>query len=294
LPPAIGEEVSESNDKGAKTEAEEEVKYLDRARFGMYPPGSTFKVVTAMAALRKDPGLAAKTHGCIRLPDGRVGNYLKGVQRPIRDDVQDTNPHGEVNMERGVIVSCNAYFAQLATYDVGADALFDTASRLGITVASPNTAEQLRKSLAQSGYGQGQVVASPFQMARTAGAIANGGVMAQGRWITDESNVRTNEPQAVLDAGPAQLLARFMRGVVTSGTGRRAASSVPIAGKTGTAELANAPSHGWFIGFAPYGSPGRKIAFSVLVENGIYGGTAAAPVAPEIVRAASDLGLLQQ
>ena len=52
---------------------------------------------------------------------------------------------------------------------------------------------------------------------------------------------------------------------------------VPIAGKTGTAELADAPSHAWFIGFAPYGAGARKIAFSVLVENGVYGGTAAAP-----------------
>ena len=63
--------------------------YLDRARYGLYPPGSTFKVVTAMAALRKDAQLAHKTYQCERLPDGRVGNFLKGSKRPIRDDVQD-------------------------------------------------------------------------------------------------------------------------------------------------------------------------------------------------------------
>jgi peptidoglycan glycosyltransferase len=83
-----------------------------------------------------------------------------------------------------------------------------------------------------------------------------------------------------------------MREVVTSGTGRRAAGATPIAGKTGTAELANAPSHAWFIGFAPYGGA-RKIAFSILVENGVYGGTAAAPAAPAIVNAAAQLGLIQ-
>ena len=82
-----------------------------------------------------------------------------------------------------------------------------------------------------------------------------------------------------------------MREVVTTGTGKRAgAASVAMAGKTGTAELADAPSHAWFIGFAPYGAQPRKIAFSVLVENGVYGGTAAAPAAAEIVNAAAEVG----
>src|ERR1039458_9557071 len=57
--------------------------YLDRARYGLYPPGSTFKVVTAMAALRKDAQLAHKTYQCERLPDGRVGNYLKGDRKTV-------------------------------------------------------------------------------------------------------------------------------------------------------------------------------------------------------------------
>ncbi len=266
--------------------------YLDRARYGLYPPGSTFKVVTAMAALRKDPQLARQTYACIRLPDGRVGNFIKGSNRPIRDDIQDHAPHGTLDMERGIAVSCNAYFAQLGTYNVGAEPLFDTANLLGILAASPNTAAQLRKSLPQSSYGQGQVVASPFQLARVAATVANGGAMPQGRWIADETNSRVAPPQPVLPADQAQLLAKFMREVVTSGTGTRAAASVPVAGKTGTAELADAPSHAWFIGFAPYGSPARKIAFSVLVENGVYGGTAAAPAAAEIVNAAVKLGLI--
>jgi peptidoglycan glycosyltransferase len=123
--------------------------------------------------------------------------------------------------------------------------------------------------------------------------VANGGAMPQGRWITDETNPRTNAPQTVLAPALAQTLARFMREVVTAGTGRRAAAAIPIAGKTGTAELADAPSHAWFIGFAPYGGAGRKIAFSVLVENGVYGGTAAAPAAAQIVDAAASLGLIQ-
>ncbi len=267
--------------------------YLDRARYGLYPPGSTFKVVTAMAALRKDAGLMHKTYECIRLPDGRVGNYVKGSSRPIRDDVQDTAPHGTEDMEHAIVVSCNAYFAQLGTYDVGARALLDTAHLLGITAASPDNEAQLKKSLPQSSYGQGQVVASPFQMARVAAAVANGGSMPQGRWVIDETNGRTLPAQLVLGADAAQTLGKFMREVVTGGTGRRAAAaSVPMAGKTGTAELADAPSHAWFIGYAPYGGSSRKIAVSVLVENGVYGGAAAAPAATEIVNAAARLGLI--
>jgi peptidoglycan glycosyltransferase len=195
-------------------------------------------------------------------------------------------------MERAVIVSCNAYFAQLGTYNVGAQKLFDTGSLLGISMASPPTAQQLRKSLPQSSYGQGQVVASPFQMARVAAAIANGGQMPQGRWIADESNDRTQAPQAVIGADVAATLSRFMREVVTQGTGVRAANApVQIAGKTGTAELADAPSHAWFIGFAPYPA-GKRIAFAVLIENGEYGGTYAAPAAAALVTAAQNLGLI--
>jgi hypothetical protein len=108
-----------------------------------------------MAALRNDPQLAKQTYSCIRLPDGRVGNYLRGSNRPIRDDIEDKSPHGTIDMERAVIVSCNAYFAQLGTYNVGAQHLFDTGTLLGISMAAPATAQQLRKSLPQSSYGQG-------------------------------------------------------------------------------------------------------------------------------------------
>ncbi len=259
---------------------------LDRARYGLYPPGSTFKVVTAMAALRKDPNTAKLTYECKALPDGRVGNTVKGWGRPIRDDVADRTPHGNVDMHKGTVVSCNAYYAQLGTYAVGADALKKTADLLGISTGN------LKDSLPQAAYGQGQVVASPFQLARAAATVANGGTMPFGRWVTDESNARVDPPVPILDPALARLLGDYMRGVVTSGTGRAAATApVPVAGKTGTAELEKKPSHAWFIGYAPYGAP--KIAFAVLVENGQYGGSAAAPIARDIVAAAAQLGLLQ-
>jgi peptidoglycan glycosyltransferase len=91
----------------------------------------------------------------------------------------------------------------------------------------------------------------------------------------------------------ADVLAQDMRNVVTSGTGTVLARVKPaIAGKTGTAELADAPSHAWFIGFAPYDDERHRLAFSVLVENGHYGGAAAAPIAGEIVVAAQTLHLI--
>jgi cell division protein FtsW (lipid II flippase) len=265
----------------------------DRARYGLFPPGSSFKIVTAIAALRKDPALASQTYSCIRLSDGRNGNFVGKSKRPIRDDVMDKSPHGTVDMAKGIAVSCNAYFAQLGAYKVGAKALFDTANVFGISTASPNTPEKLREALPQASYGQGQVVVSPFQMARVAASVANGGKVLQGRWVIDDSNSRLKDPLLALPPSEAQRLAGFMRGVITGGTGRSLANStIPIAGKTGTAELANAPSHAWFIGYAPYNRPGKRIAFAVLIENGQYGGTAAAPVAGNLVAAAHELGII--
>jgi cell division protein FtsI/penicillin-binding protein 2 len=258
---------------------------LDRARYGLYPPGSTFKIVTAMAALRADASAPQITYECRGLPDGRVGNYVKGWGRPIRDDVADRTPHGTVDMRKGTVVSCNAYYAQLGTYKVRADALKKTADLLGIATGN------LKDALPQASYGQGQVVASPFQMARVAATVAAKGEMPYGRWITDETNPRVEPALKILEPELARTLAGYMRGVVTNGTGRAAAGApVAIAGKTGTAELEKKPSHAWFIGFAPYGAP--RIAFAVLVENGQYGGSAAAPIAREVVAAAAELGLL--
>lgn len=270
---------------------------IDRARYGIYPPGSTFKLVTAMAALRKDPASARETFPCQTLSDGRVGHRVRGFGRPIRDDPTVKAPHGAVDMEKGIGASCNAYFAQLGTLEVGPEPLLETAKEMGITVARPNTAEQLAESLPQSSYGQGQVIATPFQMARVAATVANNGAMPEGRWILDDSNTRRAEPKTILQAaGPALLLARSMRRVVTAGTASYLREIQPgIAGKTGTAEVQGKRSHSWFIGFAPYDvQPGqRRIAFSVIVEHGGYGGRLAAPAAGEIVRAAAALGLFQ-
>jgi cell division protein FtsI/penicillin-binding protein 2 len=264
---------------------------LDRARYGQYPPGSTFKLVTAIAALRADTALARRTYLCHSLSDGRCGTRIAGWNRDIKDDIGD-HAHGTLDMERAIAVSCNAYFAQLGVHDVGAKALAAAAEDLGI---SPGDPVELRHALPFASYGQGPVLISPFKMARVAATIAAAGRMPQGRWIADESNPRSGAPIEILPAGQAAFLARAMRRVVTEGTARHAMAGldIPIAGKTGTAQLDSGIPHAWFTGFAPYGSTEHQIAFAVLVEHGGYGGRVAAPIAREIVEAASQLGLLK-
>jgi cell division protein FtsW (lipid II flippase) len=264
---------------------------LDRPRYGLYPPGSAFKLVTSIAALEARSDVENLTYDCVRLPDGRVGNHVRGWSRPARDDIEDKTPHGAVNLAKGLIVSCNAYFAQLGTYVVGADALLRAADLFGIRVAAPNTPTQLKDALPQASYGQGQVVATPMQMARVAAAIGNGGSIVAGRWVLEPDSSPAGRPAFTPEH--ARILSEYMRRVVTEGTGRAAQSAgAPIAGKTGTAELKDRPSHAWFVGFAPYRPGARKIAFAVIIENGRYGGRAAAPAAAEIVTAATGTGLI--
>ena len=264
---------------------------LDRARYGQYPPGSTFKLVTAIAALRTDPGLRRRTYQCHTLPDGRCGNTIPGWNRAIKDDIGD-HAHGTLDMERAIAVSCNAYFAQLGVHDVGSKALAETAAQLGI---STGDMRELKKALPFAAYGQGPVLISPFKMARVAAAIAAGGRMPEGRWIADSSNSRDDVPLEVLPATQAAFLAGAMRRVVTEGTARHvmAGEQIGLAGKTGTAQLDEGQPHAWFTGFAPYdGDAAHRIAFAVLVEHGGYGGRVAAPVAREVMEAAKQLGLL--
>ncbi len=298
LPKPPDEKTGKTADKKAYEEAKKATEkiLIDRARYGIYPPGSTFKLVTALAALRKSPAVAGQTYTCEGLPGGRVGHKVRGYGT-TRDDPIDHTPHGQVDMEKGIRVSCNAFFAQLGTYDVGAEPLLDTADLLGITVAEPNTPEQLAKVLPQAAYGQGQVTATPFKMARVAATVANGGLMPEGRWVIDTSNERKAAPVDVLTGPPIRIIQRAMRQVVTGpgGTAMFLANVQPaIAGKTGTAEVQDKKSHSWFVAYAPYDAPegSRRLAVAVLVEHGGYGGRFAAPAAGEILRAAAELGLM--
>jgi peptidoglycan glycosyltransferase len=265
---------------------------LDRARYGLYPPGSTFKLVTAAAALRRDLDSSQTTFACMRLPDGRVGAKITGWGI-VRDDVLDSHPHGTIDMHDGLVHSCNAYFAQLAVR-LGPQTLLETAMRVGISVAPSNSLKQLRETLPQAGYGQGYVVTSPLRMARVAAAIASRGVFRELRMDAHSPRSPEDAEDApFLSPQAASLLGQYLRDAVLDGTGRSLRNHpLKIAGKTGTAEIKGAPSHAWFVGFAPYAPARKRIAFAVIIENAGYGGLAAAPVAGEIVTAAASLGLI--
>ncbi len=265
---------------------------LDRARYGQYPPGSTFKLVTAMAALRLDPKLTAQAYVCHRLGDGRTGTVIPGWRRPIRDDIGDAT-HGKLTMARAIQVSCNAYFAQLGVYNVGAQALHDTADLLGIPAGE---VPEIQKMMPFSAYGQGPVLVTPFKMARVAATVAAGGGMPEGRGVIGGNNTRLDAPRPIVASDTAEFLGAAMRSVVTGGTGRRAMAGlkVSVAGKTGTAQMDEGAPHSWFAGFAPYDTAADRIAFAVVVEHGGYGSQFAAPIARQIVESAQKLGLIQE
>ncbi len=265
---------------------------LDRARYGLYPPGSTFKLVTALAAMRIDPKLTERKFACHGVGDGRAGTIIPGWRRVIKDDIGD-HPHGTIAMRQAITVSCNAYFAQLGVFAVGAQALHDTAQLLDIPAGE---IPELKKMLPFAAYGQGPVLVSPFKMARVAATIARGGAMPQGRWILDENNTRGEHPRPIVSPDDAKFLAVSMRSVVTAGTARSAMAGTPIeiAGKTGTAQLDEGLPHAWFAGFAPYNAEAsRRIAFAVVVEHAGYGGRVAAPVARDIIEAAQKIGIVE-
>jgi cell division protein FtsI/penicillin-binding protein 2/cell division protein FtsW (lipid II flippase) len=263
---------------------------LDRARYGEYPPGSTFKLVTAIAALRLNPKSTDNVYKCTSLGDGRVGTIIPGWRRPIRDDIGD-HAHGSLNMANAITVSCNAYFAQLGVFGVGPQALHDTAAMLGIPTGS---VAKVKEALPFCAYGQGTVLATPFKMARVAATIAAAGQMPEGRWVTDPSNSRTAAAQQILDADSSAFLQRAMRSVVTNGTARASMAGIKydVAGKTGTAQLDEGDPHSWFAGYAPYSAPvQQRLAFAVVVEHGGYGAKFAAPIARQLVEAAGQLNL---
>ncbi|HEX5069619.1 MAG TPA: FtsW/RodA/SpoVE family cell cycle protein [Vicinamibacterales bacterium] len=284
--------------------ADDAAALLDRARYGLYPPGSSFKIVTAAAALTAGLSATDTTFMCQRLPDGRVGATLPRFG-PIRDDIRDRDPHGRLTISGALVVSCNAFFAQLGVR-VGAAQLRDAAAKAQLQVsaapAGTNGSDPLERTLAFAAYGQGEVLVSPLRMARAVGAIATDGVIRDAPIVS--TGAEGASERVWIRPGDAAALRKPMREVVTKGTGRVLAThEPPIAGKTGTAEVEGARSHAWFVGYAPFdvaqGRPvdsaqgSRTIAFAIIIENGGYGGGAAARLAGDVVDAAQKAGVIR-
>ena len=262
---------------------------LDRARYGLYPPGSVFKLLIAGAALSS--GGAGNTYSCLRLPDGRVGNYIRGSSRPVRDDPMDTVPHGPTRAARRPrrVVQC-----LLRTTGTGPRSQSRARGRVGVpdrclAPGDRRGAERLAAPCRiRTGAGGRVALEDGARVRVDCGRRARTSASLAGRTGT------ATEPQRFLAAADASRLGKAMRDVVLDGTGRAVKGNrVPIAGKTGTAEIAGGGAHSWFTGFAPYGGSGPQIAFAVLVENAGYGARSAAPVAGELVTAAKDFGLIK-
>ena len=276
---------------------------LPRAYRERYAPGSTFKVVTAAAALERAPDLASKAYPRQRtldLPqtDSDLPNFEGGNCGGALPDL--------------LRVSCNTGFAQMGI-DMGAENLSGEAHEFGFGRAPPldvpavsasvfpdaSAFERDIQALAKSAIGQQDVSATPLEMALVAAGVANGGVVMKPHVMAE---VRDDEGEVVrrwrpepwkkaMSAENAFALRDMMVEVVRSGTGRRAAvAGVQVAGKTGTAQTVGDNSHAWMIAFAPADAP--RVAVAVIVESqdglgdSVTGGRVAAPIAQAVLRAA--------
>jgi hypothetical protein len=251
------------------------------------PPGSTFKIVTASAALTAHLTTLETSYPAERFAT------VDGLKLPNAKD----------ELCGGTLIasfanSCNSVFAPLGAR-VGAKRLVNAAHRFGFgeepripyaAVSAIPTADTIgdQAAVAASAIGQGKVTATPLQMASVAATIAAHGKRARPRFLTIQ---KPRYSRAATPAVAAQI-ATMMRAVVTSGTGAAAAiPGVDVAGKTGTAELHGGPrandTDAWFAAYAPADAP--RYAVGVLVVEGGFGGDAAAPLARQVLEAA--LGL---
>jgi len=284
----------------------------NRASQGQYPPGSTFKVMMAAAALESNTVTPSSTVHC-------NGGYQFG--RRLYHDWK-AGGHGSVDLRQALIHSCDVYFYTIGQR-MGIDTIaffgrqFGLGEETGVELPServgilPSTAWKQRAKnepwlpgeTISASIGQGYVTVTPLQMASLIGTVANDGVTYRPRLvqsIMDRDTSQLQELPAVeknrLKVKPEhlRLIREALAGVVTEGTATRAKSAlVSIAGKTGTAQTAalrtgpekdipkKLRDHAWFVAFAPVDSP--KIAVAVLAENMGHGGSAAAPLAKEVI-----------
>ncbi|HUG14507.1 MAG TPA: penicillin-binding transpeptidase domain-containing protein [Thermomicrobiales bacterium] len=264
---------------------------------GLYNPGSTFKTVTASALL--DQGIA--TTGTIFRDEGLLEVEGRIIEEPNRPDPSQV----DFTLEQAYAWSLNVVFAQIGLQLRG-DAIWDYASRFGFGDAVPfdiDTSEsQIAGSrdalnsltlLADTGYGQGQILSTPLQMALVLSAVVNGGEIMQPfvvhQVIDEEGDVLTtfgnNRWRRVMSADTASAMRELLIATVEYGYSTGAAiDGVVVGGKTGTAELDEGEPHSWFTGFAEDGD--RRLVVTVIVERGGPGSQTALPIGRAMLEAA--------
>ena len=273
--------------------AREDSPLLNRAAQGLYPPGSTFKTLIADAALEAGVTNPDEVFTC-------TGELAIGSDYVLHESHGEV--HGKLHLADALRESCNVTFATLALR-LGASGLSSAFERFGIgteladpelPMAAAHVPEMKRLGdgeIAQTGIGQGALLVTPLQMALVADAFANGGKMMQPYLI---AQVLTAQGTPLYEASPtvwrtattaqrAAVIDGYMADVVAAGTGTAAdVAGVRVTGKTGTAENASGTDHAWFIGSAERG--GHKIVMAVIVEEGGFGGRAAAGIAHRIIQ----------
>jgi peptidoglycan glycosyltransferase len=279
---------------------------LNRATQGRYPPGSTFKIVTATAAINTGKYTPNS------MVNGNSPKTISGV--PLEND--NNQSFGPITLTYALTQSVNTVWAQVAV-SVGRPTMTDYMKRFGFYSQPPIDLPQDEvgssrpydanghayppgspsEDIGRIGIGQGGLLVTPLQMAMVAAAVANHGMLMTPH-LTDKvvdqtgKTVETITPSVyrqVMKPAVASEITQMMRTVVDEGTGTPAqlGSGISFAGKTGTASIGPAgagETQPWFIGFAPAQDPRVAIAVTIEKTNGEYGGQVAAPIAKQVVQ----------
>ncbi len=272
---------------------EGESPLINRATQGLYPPGSTFKLLTTLDYIRENPDYRNYHFDC----EGSIEYEGMTIH------CYNGKVHGEVDLKKSFAKSCNSSFASIGKEldqdkfrILCEDFLFNKS--LPVNMASSNSSFVLKsgssgvKDEMQTAIGQGKTLITPLHNAMIAATVANGGLMMKPYVVDHIENangavIKTYHPQSQarpMTSMEADYLAELMRAVVTSGTGDELKDlKVKAAGKTGSAEQEGKPAHAWFIGFAPLDDP--QLVVSIIVESKGTGSEYAVPIAKKIFRA---------
>ena len=263
-----------------KIQKNEKSPMLNRAIQGLYPPGSTFKIITAASAL--DSGLVEmdtefNDKGELKIEGNIVRNYQNEV-------------FGKHTFKEALTYSINTAFAKIAL-ELSKERLieyinkfgFEKNINLGLEVKNSSIGEINSKvDLAWTGLGQAKVLTNPIQMNRIIAIVANQGKNVFPSLI--KNNLENEDLRQIIAKENINKLEEMLINVVDKGTGKNAdLESIEIAGKTGTAEIGidDEKPHAWFVGYAPVNNP--ELAVAVFLENGGVGGKDAAPIFKKII-----------
>ncbi len=267
--------------------------YIDKVISAAYPPGSTFKLVTAAAAIEQID----------KAPDRYL--FCEGSKIIGGEYVTCVEPHNEIDMNQAMAVSCNIYFAELAA-ELGGDTMTQYANSFGFNKSFKLGDNDVRRStydvskadtaaLAWSGVGQYTDLANPLHMAMICSAIANGGSPTKPYMIKDVSSFfkfgnilpgkNGEDGDKMMKSSTANKLADMMRYTVSNHYGDSMFGELHVAAKTGTAEVGDGTEDGWIVGFVT--DEDCPLAFAVCIENGGFGISSAAPVARAALEASA-------